>query len=343
MSESVGVANINANSREINERKRERESSSQKYTKNFTYEIEYQFLSKVFKDIQLFAQLIKSIKNCQLSDIIFIYGNSISSVGSRFYFSYRKFMDFYVKVLAFNEEDKSIQVKFYVYKTVPGSMAFNINLTLFDINELSSKLSVEIIFPNSAPISEKISEILFNEINLNYNYLLEAIKSNKHQLLLFNSNIIKTEFFPLTQIIKNRKLIDYIINGKFEKMSNEANNDDKSFISDNEVYKMSFKKKSLLSDYINNFNVKFKTHLIKMREDSMIIQYKVLSDNKNNNDNNMNNIITIYLKKLTPNSTFILIKYLWDAPIKEHLILSIKNFINKILMRIEKLSKAAKQ
>ena len=62
MSESIRVANINANSREINER--EKESSSSKYTKNFTYEIEYQFLSKVFKDIQLFAQLIKSIKNC---------------------------------------------------------------------------------------------------------------------------------------------------------------------------------------------------------------------------------------------------------------------------------------
>ena len=40
MSESIGVANINANSSEINERKRERESSSSKYTKNFTYEIE---------------------------------------------------------------------------------------------------------------------------------------------------------------------------------------------------------------------------------------------------------------------------------------------------------------
>ena len=62
MSESIGVANINANSREINERKRERESSSQKYTKNFTYEIEYQFLSKVFKTSIIYSTYKKHQK-----------------------------------------------------------------------------------------------------------------------------------------------------------------------------------------------------------------------------------------------------------------------------------------
>jgi hypothetical protein len=77
----------------------------------------------------------------------------------------------------------------------------------------------------------------------------------------------------------------------------------------------------------------------------MVVQFKVISDNnKNKNENdNINNIFTIYIRRLTSTSSFILIKYIWNVSIKEDLIISIKKFINKILIKIEKLCKITKQ
>ena len=320
-----------------------------KFFKYFNFDIKYQLLSKIIKDIQLISQLIKSIKNSQLSDIIFIKGNNSYSIDSRFYFNYRKFVDFYIKVMDFIEDDKLTKVKYLIYKTVPNSNNFMVNLTLFNANDVSSKLYIEIILFNNVTLNQKILDIIFIEFNYNFIYLIEAIKIKKQQYIYFNSIIFNCEFFPLTQIIKNRKLIEYIINGKFEKIRKETDysdyNSEQSFINVKEEYKIILKKKSIISDYINAYNVKFKINLIKIREDNMIVQYKIISDNnkKNNKENNINNLVTINIRKLTPNSSFILIKYVWDVTINEDLILSIKNIFDKILSRIEKLCKIAQQ
>lgn len=77
----------------------------------------------------------------------------------------------------------------------------------------------------------------------------------------------------------------------------------------------------------------------------MIIQYKVLKDGVEieiKNDNTIYSIITIYVRKLTTNSSFIYIKYIWDTDIDEKLVMSIKSYFNKCLHNIEKLSKTAK-
>ena len=89
-----------------------------------------------------------------------------------------------------------------------------------------------------------------------------------------------------------------------------------------------------------------KINIIRIREDNIVIQYKIYSDNndnKTNIDNITNNLITINIRKLTTNSFFILVKYVWDVPLKEDIILSIKNLINKIIIRIEKICKMSKQ
>ena len=76
----------------------------------------------------------------------------------------------------------------------------------------------------------------------------------------------------------------------------------------------------------------------------MIIQYKVILNNKDNDEtNDNNNIITICIRKLTTNSSFILIKYIWDFSLDVKLINSIKNFNKKCLHNIEKLSKTSKK
>lgn len=320
--------------------------SEAKYSKYFNIDINYKLFSKIIKDVQLISQLIKCVNNSQLSDVIFIKGNNSYSVDSRFYLNYRRFVDFYVKVMDFTEDDMSTHIKYFVYKTAPISKNFNFNISLNNSNDISSKLCIEIIIFNNVALNQKIVDIIFNELNVNINYLLEAIRSNKQQFLYFNSSIVNSDFYQLTQIIKNRKLIDYIINGTFERIKKEIDyNIGSSFISVKEEYKIILKKKKLISDYININNIKVHINLIKSKEDKLVVQFKVISDkNKNNNENdNINNIFTIYIRRLTSISSFILIKYIWNVSIKEDLIVSIKKFINKILIRIEKLCKITKQ
>ena len=319
---------------------------SNRYMKNFDLDINYQLLSRIIKDIQLVFQLIKCIQINQLSDVIFIQGNNSYSIESRFYFNYRKIIDFYIKVIDFIETDNLTQIKYCVYKTIPKSNNFIVDLNLININNKSSKIAIEIILFNNIILCQKIVDIIFNEINLNFIYLSEAIKSKKYEFLYFSSNIIKNDFYSLTQIIKNIKLINYIINGKLEKITSEIDNNEKSSIHVNEFYKVKLKKKNLISDYINNNNVFLKINIIKIKEDNIVIQYKIYSDNndnKTNIDNITNNLITINIRKLTQNSFFILIKYVWNVSLKEDIILSIKNFINKIISRIEKICKISKQ
>ena len=319
---------------------------SNRYMKNFHLDINYPLLSRIIKDIQLVFQLIKCIQINQLSDVIFIQGNNSYSIESRFYFNYRKIIDFYIKVIDFIETDNLTQIKYCVYKTIPKSNNFIVDLNLININNKSSKIAIEIILFNNIILCQKIVDIIFNEINLNFMYLSEAIKSKKYEFLYFNSNIIKNDFYSLTQIIKNIKLINYIINGKLEKITSEIDNNEKSSIHVNEFYKVKLKKKNLISDYINNNNVFLKINIIKIKEDNIVIQYKIYSDNndnKTNIDNITNNLITINIRKLTQNSFFILIKYVWNVTLKEDIILSIKNFINKIISRIEKICKISKQ
>ena len=335
------------------------------YLNYYTFDVKYEVLSPIMKDIQISSQLIKFIKKHQLSDLIFIKGNNSYSIESRFYFNYRKIIDFYIKVLDFIETDYFTNIKYYVYKTKPSSKEFIVNLSIFYNDENSSKISIEIILFNNSTLNKKILNIIYNEFNLNFTYLSQAIKNNKLQSFTFCSSIVKNEFFVLTQIIQNIKLIEYIINGQFKKFHKENNNHnkqnnnknqkinkdniekDKSFIHVNEKFLVILKKKKDLNDWLSTNNISFKIQLIKIREDNMLIQYKVILDNKDNdiiNDiNSIYNIVTICIRKLTTNSSFIFIKCAWDFPLDENLINSIKNFNQKCLHNIEKLSKTSKQ
>ena len=243
-------------------------------------------------------------------------------------------------------------------------------MTLFYNDDISSKLCIEIILFKNIILNAKILNIIFNEFNYNFLYLTQAIKSNKLQNFTFCSSIVRNEFFVLTQIIQNKKLIEYIINGEFKHFQTEneenkdivlnmssnndissknysnINKDKSSFIHVNEKYIVNLKKKDL-NDWLNLNNISFKIQLLKKREDNLIIQFKVIinnNDNECNKENNItNNNITICIRKLTINSSFIFIKYTWDLSLDEKMINSIKNFNKKCINNIEKLSKTAKQ
>ena len=94
-----------------------KQNSDGKYKYNYMFDIKYEILSPIIKDMQMISQLIKLIKNHQISDLIFINGNNSYSIESRFYFNYRYLIDFYLKVVDFIENDYITRVKYYVYKT----------------------------------------------------------------------------------------------------------------------------------------------------------------------------------------------------------------------------------
>jgi hypothetical protein len=322
----------------------------------FHFDMKYEKLSPIIKDIQLVSQLIRFVKKDQLSDLILINGINTYTAESRFYFNYRNICDFYVKVLDLVENENSTQIKYYIYKTRPSSIGFIVILSISKINN-GSKISIELQLFNKKILSSLFLNIIYNEFKLMFKYLIESIRKNKQQFLLFNSNIIKSDFDFLSQIIQNKKIIKYLINGQFNKITIDEHdshvifneNDNNSFISTNDIYKIVLKKKNnnkILYDYINDNNIIFKIKSIKINEDNLSIQYEVLSNNSNNKNDNAkctNNLFTIIIRKLTDNYSFILIKYIWDKSLDKNIIFDIKKFINKILAKIEKVCKITSQ
>ena len=313
---------------------------------HYNFDIKYETLNTIIKDIQILSQLIQLIKRYQFSDLIFITGNSTCSVDSRFYFNYRKMIDFYMRVLSFEELENSVKIKYQVYKTKPICINFFINISLFK-QDKNAKLEIEIIPPDGIIISEKIKNIIYSEFDYNFLYLSLALKLKKENLISLNSAIIQNEFFVLSQITQNIKLIDYLINGKLVNINNNKKNNELAafeekdkYIHLNDIFKVNLskeKKRSLLND------ICFKVINIKSREDKLKINIKILFDDKeeekeNSISNPLNNIISININKITKDSTFFMIKYLSDSDVDMNNIICIKKFMKKIMSKIEKLS-----
>jgi hypothetical protein len=291
------------------------------YINYYSFDFSYEFITPILKDIQTMAQLIKLIVYNQISDIIFIKGNNSYSIHSRFYFRYQNIVDFYVKVIDVIETDYFTKLSFYIYKTKPKSIDFNVNFLIFNNDGNSTKLNIEIILANNHALSAKILKIINNEFKLNFHYLLQAIKTNKSEIYFFSSSIIKNEYFVLTKIIQNIKLIEYMIKGKLIKIEEkeEKENDlmnqenkttdekENSFIRVNERFKISLNKKKEedISDILNA--TVFKVLLLKIKEDKMIMQWKAISDKEQKENNN--NPFIIYSINLIFCIIFVRTKY----------------------------------
>ena len=336
-------------------------NSEGKYKYNYMFDIKYEILSPIIKDMQMVSQLIKLIKKHQISDLIFIIGNNSYSIESRFYFNYRYLIDFYLKVIDFVENDYITRVKYYVYKTGPISKNFYVILSLYKYNETSSKLEIEIILLKDKVIIPRILLAIYNEFYYNCLYLSQAIKSEKKNSLFFNSAIIKNEFYTLSQIIQNIKLFEYIINGNVQKINldekieeaktSESNNNnininDNKFIHVNEIYQINLNKKKEIKNWLYVNNISFKISMLKLRENKMTIQIKLLMNNKEieTDESNPNFIfMTIEVRKITNNSTFILHKCFLNFTSPNFVSNSIKKFMKKYIERVKKLLEIAKE
>ena len=327
------------------EEKSNTEKDSPKPEKNYIYtynfDIKYEVIKSIIKDFQKMSQLIKFIKDYQISDLIFIIGESTCSIDSRFYFNYRKIIDFYSRVLDFQESDNFLKIIYYVYKTKPINKNFGIVLSLYE-NDKKAKLQIEIIPAMGMIILEKYLNIIYNEFDYNFLYLSLALKLKKEKLLHFNSAIINNEFFVLSQIIQNIKLIEYLINRKLVNLNNKKTDDDNKGknIHLNEEYKIHLNKQK--EDNQDN-DLYFQIINFKSKEDKLIIKLKLIfnAKNKEKNDSDINlldNIITINLTKITKKTTFILIKCILDSEHSDNYEIPIQKFLNKIFCKIKKLS-----
>ena len=123
---------------------KEQLKTTQKYIYHYNFDIKYEKLNSIIKDIQMISQLIQSLKDHQINDLIFITGNSSSIINSRFYFNYRTIIDFYSKVLHFEENENLVKIIYYIYKTKPICKKFLIIFSLIKIDK-KAKLEIEII------------------------------------------------------------------------------------------------------------------------------------------------------------------------------------------------------
>ena len=311
------------------------------YIYTYNFDIKYEVIKSIIKDFQKMSQLIKFIKDYQISDLIFITGDSTCSIDSRFYFNYRIIIDFYSRVLDFQESANFLKIIYYVYKTKPINKNFGIVLSLYE-NDKKAKLQIEIIPAIGMIIQEKYLNIIYNEFDYNFLYLSLALKLKKEKLLHFNSAIINNEFFVLSQIIQNIKLIEYLINRKLVNLNNKKTDDDNKGknIHLNDEYKIHINKEK--EDNQNN-DLYFQIINFKSKEDKLIIKLKLIfnAKNKEKNDSGINlldNIITINLTKITKKTTFILIKCILDSEHNDNYEIPIQKFLNKIFCKIKKLS-----
>ena len=326
---------------------------SNKYCYKYIFDIKYELIAPIIKDLQIVSQLINFIKNDQLSDLILIWGENCYSVNSRFYFNYRHIIDFYVKVTEFFEKDYFMKINYNIYKTGPISKKFFVTLSLFkdNENEDSSRLELDIILSKNNAISQRILDLIYSELNYNYQYLSQAIKSQKYNLIFYNSSIVKNDGQILSQILQNIKLIEYIINGKLEKNNGgkkEFNNSDyDKFIHLNEIYKVEFIKKKEINDWLSLNNISFKIQFLKARKGIMTIHFKILSkpkeETKNQNEeNSINNMLIVHVRYLTSNTSFVLIKSSLDIDIPKNIVIEIKKLMKKCMNKIVKLCKMTK-
>ena len=357
MNTSIKEQKVGINTNEMSDKP----NSEEKYKYNYIFDIKYDTLSPIIKDMQMVSQLIKLIKKHQISDLIFINGNNSYSIESRFYFNYRYLIDFYLKVIDFVENDYITSIKYYIYKTGPISKNFYVVLSLYKYNETSSKLEIEIILLKDKVIIPRILLAIYNEFYYNCLYLSQAIKSEKKNSLFFNSAIIKNEFYTLSQIIQNIKLFEYIINGNVQKINldekieeaktSENNNsyiniNKSKFIHVNDIYKINLNKKKEIKNWLYVNNISFKINMLKVRENKMTIQIKLLMNNKEIETNKLNPnyiFMTLEVRKITNNTTFILHKCFLDFPLPNFVVDSIKKFMKKYIERVKKLIEIAKE
>ena len=327
----------------------EQMKTEKRYIYNYNFDIKYEILNPIIKDIQMISQLIQSIKDHQINDLIFIKGNSSNTINSRFFFIYRKIIDFYANVIYFEERENLLKIIYHVYKTKPVCKKFLIMFSLIKI-EKKAKLEIEIFPGNNIIIPERILNAINNEFDYNFLYLSLAIKLKKEKSIFFNSEIIYDNFFILSQIIQNVKLMEYLINRKIINMTEINNNDDNlklkrrnNYVQLNEKYKINLEKKK---EFSRN-DIYFKVIYFKSKEDKLIIKLKLLPENKDqeniiNNNNSLYNIITLNIIKITKSTTFIFIKCILNSNYNETKISSIKKGLKKIFCRIKKLSEISK-
>ena len=326
----------------------EQMKTEKRYIYNYNFDIKYEVLNPIIKDIQMISQLIQSIKDHQINDLIFIAGNSSSTINSRFLLNYRKIIDFYTNVLYFVENEDFLKIIYHVYKTKPVCKKFIIMFSLIKIDK-KAKLEIEIFPGKNTIIPEKILKVINNEFDYNFLYLSLAIKLKKEKSIFFNSEIIHNNFFILSQIIQNIKLIEYLINRKIINMTEINKNDNfdlnrrNKYVQLNEKYKINLDKKKDIS--IND--IYFKVIYFKSKEGKLIIKLKLLPENKDqenslNNNKSLYNTITLNIIQITKNSTFIFIKCFLDSNYNETKINSIKKGLKKIFCRIKKLSEISK-
>ena len=222
-------------------------NSSGKYIYTYNFDIKYEILNPIIKDLQMMSQLIKLIKDYQISDLIFITGNSTSSINWRFYFNYRKIIDFYSRVLDFQEIENFLKITYYVYKTKPVCKKFGIIVSLF-VSDKNAKLEIEIVPQSDIIIPGKYINIIYNEFDYNFLYLSLAIKLKQEKIIYYNSTLIKNDFFVLSQIFQNIKLIEYLINRKVINVTKTKVDDDNKldkkgkYIHLNDEYKIKVKR-----------------------------------------------------------------------------------------------------
>ena len=302
-----------------------------RYTFNYPFEI----MLPLIRNIQTVGNLMNFIQKKIISDPIILKGETSFEENTWFFIRYKQFIDIYMKIEEVIESEYFLRINYYLYKTSPKIIKFHLVFNLHFLNENQSLLIIETILPK-ININQNFIELIQSETNFNCNILSKSISLDKRYTFYNSGTVFDVKYDFLKKLCVHYKLFRLLFPDikSFEKINkdNEVFYYDEEIIKEDQNFKIKIKHKdkyNLPSEILLKIS---KSQLLKSQS---LINFTFSSYNDQENEINNNYKMIFFLKRITKNKTFFLIKSTCNNPIKEEKFNKYSYFCEKILNNIK--------
>ena len=287
-----------------------------KILNRFTFNNPFEIMGPIIRNIQTIGNLMNFIESKIISDPIILKGETTFEENTWFFFRYKKFMDIYMKIDEVIESDYYLSINYNIYKTSPKFIQFHLIFHLHYINENESLFILENIFPQ-IDLNRLYIKLLNFEFISNCNILSKAISLNKRFTFNNNGTVFKINYDFLQKLFTHYKLFRLLFPDI--KSIEKINKDDDKVNSNEEIIKEEQNFKIQLKQF-NKYNLPSEIFM-KISKSQILKTQSLISFSLQNYHNYINlieeNKFIFFIKKITSNKTFFLLKSIYNNPIEE--------------------------
>ena len=306
-----------------------------KIINRFTFNHPFEIMSPIIRNIQTIGNLMNFIQSKIISDPIILKNKTNFEENTWFFFRYKKFIDIYMKIDEVIETDYFLKINYNIYKTSPKFIQFHFIFTLHYINENKCLLLFENILPQ-INIKTLFIQVNYIEFISNCNILSKAISLNKRFTFNNNGTVFNINYDFLQKLFTHYKLFRLLFPDikSIEKINedNDENTSNEEVIKEEQTFKVQLK-------HFKKFNISSSEINVKVSKSQILKTQSLISFSLQNNDNhinlNENNQFIFFIKKITNNKTFFLLKTIYNNPIEEKLFNNYSYYTKKIIQNIK--------